>query len=144
MPLDTSPIADANKAIVRRFFEELWNQGDLAFIEECMGPDITHSWGHETRASWREAVSAFRTGLPDLRFHLEELVAEGDTVAANTHVTATHRGVFHHRKWGPWPPTGKSIDLPVMIEVPRSARARWLTYTRYCFQIGSLSPSRSR
>ena len=32
--------AEENKAIVRRYFEELWNKGDLAFIEECMGPDV--------------------------------------------------------------------------------------------------------
>ena len=35
---------EENKAIVRRYFEELWNNGDLAFIEECMGPDISCAW----------------------------------------------------------------------------------------------------
>ena len=49
---------EENKAIVRRYFEELWINGDLAFIEECMGPDISCAWGHETRESWRAAVSA--------------------------------------------------------------------------------------
>jgi predicted ester cyclase len=107
--------AEDNKAVVRRYFEELWNNGELAFIEECIGPDVTHTWGHETRASWREAVSAWLTAFPDFRYHVDELVAEGDTVAANTHFTATHRGVFHHRQTGPWPPTGKAIDVREMM-----------------------------
>jgi len=107
--------AEENKAIVRRYFEELWNNGDLAFIEECMGPDISYGGGHETRQSWRAAVSAWLTAFPDFRYHVDELVAEGDTVAANTHFTATHRGVYHWRKDGPWPPTGKSIDFREMI-----------------------------
>jgi predicted ester cyclase len=107
--------AEENKAIVRRYFEELWNKGDLAFIEECMGPDITHAWGHETHESWRAAVSAWLTAFPDFHYHVDDLVAEGDTVAANTHFTATHRGVYQWRKDGPWLPTGKSIDVREMI-----------------------------
>ena len=71
---------EENKAIVRRYFEELWNNGDLAFIEECMGPDILHTWGHETHESWRVAVSAWLTAFPDFQYHVDELVAEGDTV----------------------------------------------------------------
>ena len=107
--------AEENKAIARRYFDELWNKGDLAFIDEYMGPDISHEWGHETRESWREAVSAWLTAFPDFRYHVDDLVAEGETVAANTRFTATHRGVFHFRKSGPWPPTGKSIDFREMI-----------------------------
>ena len=107
--------AEENKAVVRRYFEELWNKGDLSFIEKYIGPDVTHAWGHETRESWRVALSAWLTAFPDFRYHVDELVAEGDTVAANTHFTATHLGVFHHGKAGPWPPTGKSIDFREMI-----------------------------
>ncbi len=77
--------AEENKAIVRRYFEELWNKGDLSFIEEYIGPDVTHSWGHETRESWRVALSAWLTAFPDFRYHVDDLVAEGDIVAANTH-----------------------------------------------------------
>jgi predicted ester cyclase len=106
---------EENKAVVRRYFEELWNKGDLAFIEECMGPDILHAWGHATREAWREAVSAWLTAFPDFRYHVDEIVAEGDTVAANARFTATHRGVFYSRKSGAWPPTGKSIEFREMI-----------------------------
>ena len=103
--------AEENKAIVRRYFEELWNKGDLSFIEEYIGPDVTHSWGHETRESWRVALSAWLTAFPDFRYHVDDLVAEGDTVAANTHFTATHRGVLQIGSWGPWAPRGKSVDV---------------------------------
>ncbi|MFL5761377.1 MAG: ester cyclase [Thermomicrobiales bacterium] len=106
---------EANKAIVRRYFEELWNHGDLAFIDECMGPDVVHPWGHATQALWREAVAAWRTAFPDFRYHVDELIAEGDTVAANTRFTATHQGVYHLGKTGPWPPTGKAIEFREMI-----------------------------
>jgi len=106
--------AEENKAIVRRYFEELWNKGDLSFIEECMGPDILHAWGHEDHESWRAAVSAWLTAFPDLHCHVDALVAEGDTVAAHTRFTATHRGVYQLGKSGPWPPTGKSIDFREM------------------------------
>jgi predicted ester cyclase len=107
--------ADANKAVVRRYFEECWNKGNLAALDECMGPDISFGGEHETPESWRDALSRWLIALPDFQYHVDELVAEGDTVAANTHFTATHLGVFHHRKWGPWPPTGKSIDVREMI-----------------------------
>ena len=107
--------AEENKAIVRRYFEELWNNGDLAFIEECMGPDISYGGGHETRQSWRAAVSAWLTAFPDFHYHVDELVAEGATVAANTHFTATHRGVFHHGNWGPWAPTGKALEMKELL-----------------------------
>ena len=103
--------AEENKAVVRRYFEELWNKGDLAFIEECLGPDVSHAWGHETHESWRVAVSAWLTAFPDFRYHVDELVAEGDTVAANTRLTGTHRGVLQIGTWGPWAPTGKSVDV---------------------------------
>jgi predicted ester cyclase len=39
----------------------------------------------------------------------------GDIVAAHTHFTVTHRGMLHLGTWGPWPPTGKSIDMKEMI-----------------------------
>lgn len=107
--------AEKNKAVARRYFEELWNQGHLAFIDEWMGPDIWFLGERTTREQWKEGVSAWLTAFPDFRYHVDELVAEGDTVAANTHFTATHRGVYQLWNTGPWPPTGKAIDFREMI-----------------------------
>ena len=107
--------AQENKAIVSRHFEDVWNKGDLAVVEEIYAPDISYQGEHVTRDEWEELLSPWRIGLPDLRYHLDQLVAEGDLVAANARLTGTHRGIFHYRHWGPWAPTGKSIDMRVMI-----------------------------
>ena len=50
-----------------------------------------------------------------MRYHVDQLVAEENLVAANARMTGTHLGVFHYRRWGPWAPTGKSVDVRVMI-----------------------------
>jgi len=42
-------------------------------------------------------------------------IAEGDIAAAKTHFTGTHRGVYDFGGWGPWPPTGNSIDIKEFI-----------------------------
>jgi len=106
---------EENKAVVRRYFEECWNKGDLALIDECLALDVSLGDVKHVREDWNDAISRWLTGLPDFRYHVDLLIAEGDIVAAKTHFTATHRGVFHHGRWGPWPPTGKSIDMKEMI-----------------------------
>jgi steroid delta-isomerase-like uncharacterized protein len=107
--------AEENKAIVRRHFEEVWNKGDLAVVDAIYGPDISFNGEHVTRDEWKDLLSPWRIGLPDFRYYVDQLVAEGDLVAANARMTGTHLGVFHYRRWGPWAPTGKSVDTRVMI-----------------------------
>jgi predicted ester cyclase len=46
---------------------------------------------------------------------VDQLVAEGDLVAANARIAGTHRGVFHYRRMGAWEPTGNAVDARVMI-----------------------------
>jgi predicted ester cyclase len=107
--------AEGNKASVRRHFEEVWTKGDLAVVDEIMGPEISYQGEHITRAEWKDLLSPWRTAFPDFPYHVDQLVAEGDAVAANAHFTATHRGVFHYGRWGPWAPTGKAINMRVML-----------------------------
>jgi predicted ester cyclase len=108
--------AEENKAIVHRYFEECWNQGDLTVMEELVGPEsLAHfETGDElrtTRDQWSDAIARWRRGLPDLHYVVDHLVAAGDMVAANTRLTGTHRGVLHIGTWGPWAPRGTSVDV---------------------------------
>ena len=74
-----------NKAIIFRFYEKVWNKGNLALVDELVAPTfVNHSAGSEEgsdRESFKQTISRVRT---DLRFHhtVEELIAEGDTVVA--------------------------------------------------------------
>src|SRR5256885_10650694 len=103
--------AEENKAVVRMWYEQIWNEGDLAVIEECFAPRVDVQGEYQDWNGVRGGVSHWLTAFPDFRWHVDHLVAEGDIVAANTHFTGTHRGLFHGESLGPWMPTGRSVNV---------------------------------
>lgn len=100
----------ANKAIMRRFFEELFNAGDLNGADEIVdGHYINHdAVPGETpgREGLKIFVSFLRTSFPDIYFTVKDLVAEDDKVVTRWSVTGTQRGEF-----ASIPATGKSIRV---------------------------------
>ena len=68
--------AEQNKVVLRKYFEELWNKGNLALINELVAPDMSlNEDKHVTLERWREALSAWLTALPDFRYHVDLLLA---------------------------------------------------------------------
>lgn len=105
---------ERNKAQFRRTYEEMFHQGNLAVADELIAPDfINHEVppGMNNRGpeSVRQVVTRLRTAFSDLHFTIEELVAEGDTVAARVTVSGTHRGPFMGIA-----PTGRSFQQAQM------------------------------
>jgi steroid delta-isomerase-like uncharacterized protein len=105
---------EENKAIVRRWYEEFWNAGNIEVADELLHPDYTA----EGRAAGRESLEASKEGrafwnrvLPDIHFTLDEVVAEGDTVVVRWTARGTHRG-----EWttliGTVPASGKATKTP--------------------------------
>jgi predicted ester cyclase len=89
---------ETNKTKVRRYMEEIWNQGNLAVIDELFaedsvihGPCLPSVRGREGQ---RQFVAASRAGSPDVHFTIGEMVAEGDKVAMSWSSRQTHRGEF--------------------------------------------------
>ncbi len=74
-----------NKVIIYRFYEEVWNNGDLALVDELIAPSfVNHGVGSERgsdRDAFKRTISKVRAGL-NFRHTVEELIAEGDTVVA--------------------------------------------------------------
>ncbi len=74
-----------NKAIVYRFYEEVWNEGNLDLVDELISPSfVNHGVGSERRSdreAFKRTIDKVRTGL-NFRHTVEELIAEGDTVVA--------------------------------------------------------------
>jgi steroid delta-isomerase-like uncharacterized protein len=109
-----------NAAIVRRGFEEVWNQGKLNVVDEINAPDfIGHNEGRPDDhglAEFKRFVADTRTAFPDLHFTINELIVQGDSVAAGTTVTGTHTGPLVGRGDMPSiPPTSKSVSLMVSV-----------------------------
>jgi predicted ester cyclase len=141
---------EENKAVIRRFFEECWNNGDLAVLDDCFAPEVrAHSargTSVQSRDWFRDGVIRWRSAFPDYQYVLDHVIAEDDAVAVNTRFTGTHQGVFQWLSYGPWAPTGKTIDVMEMF-VFRLAADRvvdlWATWDQVTFarQLGvSLSP----
>ena len=92
---------DRNKETARKFFDVVFNKGDLAFVDESIAPTYTFDGQPQTAAQLKAWAQGMRTEFPDLHFSLQALLAEGDAVALRWQLTGTHTG-------GP-NPTGKSV-----------------------------------
>jgi steroid delta-isomerase-like uncharacterized protein len=87
-----------NKALARRWFEQVWNQKDEAVIDELFSPH-GKSYGFPDADSVIAGPEAFKSlhrdfcgAFPDLQVTVDDVIAEGNTVAVRWHVTGTHRG----------------------------------------------------
>jgi steroid delta-isomerase-like uncharacterized protein len=99
-----------NKATVRRWFD-CWNKADIPGLEACF---TRERWAAD-REFQMDTVARWHTAFPDYAYQVEELVAEGDTVAVKVLYTGTHRGMFEWAGYGPWPASGRQISLPEMF-----------------------------
>ena len=98
------------KALYHPTFEEVFNQGNLAIVDDLVAPDyLNHEepLGTKSRGSdsTRQIVRMLCTAFPDLHITIEDLVAERNTVASRVAMSGTHLGPFEGI-----PPTGRSFQ----------------------------------
>ena len=90
---------NANSAVAHRWFEELWNQGKIETIDELSTPDaighgqIEHD-GQIDMEQFRVLFNGIRSAFPDIRFTIEQTVAEENMVVLRWRAKATHKGDF--------------------------------------------------
>jgi steroid delta-isomerase-like uncharacterized protein len=104
---------EEHKALVRRFVEEFWNQGNTAAADELMAADATivlPGQGQVSKESFKAFVTAFRSAFPDWHSTQEELIAEEDRVAERWTGRGTHQGEFQGI-----PPTGRPVTVPGFV-----------------------------
>ena len=102
---------EKNKELVRRIYDELWNERKLEVAEELIARDavnydtglLPQPFGPEEMKGTVRMVTA---GFPDNRHEVEEMIAEGDKVVVRCTLTGTHEGEFMGI-----PPTGRSIEV---------------------------------
>lgn len=104
-----------NEALLRYWFEEVWNKKQPQRIPELFAPDsIAHGMGPngtDLRGpdAFRQAYDLFTGAFPDLHVTVERTVASGDTVVGLLRCEATHGG--DHLGI---PATGKRVNFAVM------------------------------
>jgi len=98
-----------NKAVVRRFIDEIFLNGDLDAVDELLTDDFTpHTWGGMSsgKRDLKRAIERVSAGISDEKMTIEDVLAEGDLVAVRLTSAATHTGDFMGM-----PPSGKRYEI---------------------------------
>ena len=105
--------AETNKAANRRFYEEVINQKKLAVVDEVAGQNyVSHGFPPGLppgREGLKAFVGAFHGAFPDGLLTIDQMIAEGDTVATRL----TFHGTHTHEFMG-IAPTGKKVTVPAL------------------------------
>jgi predicted ester cyclase len=107
---------EANKATVRHILRSL-SAGDVTgftdrlspnYVRHCqaMPPELQEISGKEAMHQWLQSNFV---PFPDFQEEVEWVIGEGDFVAWRSRATGTQNGAF-----GPFPPSGKTMDLVIM------------------------------
>ncbi len=104
---------EENMTTNRRFYEEVINQKHLAVADEVAGDNyVSHSFPPGLppgREGLKVFISAFHAAFPDGHLSVDQMVAEGDTVATHLTFRGTHTGDFMGI-----PSTGKQVAVPAL------------------------------
>ena len=108
--------AQQNKALIRRLYAEVFGKWNLGVVDEIIAPDFV---AHEMLlvrpdtqpgpVGFKEFYRWLRSAFPDLRYDVDDVIAEGDMVVVRWTWTCTHKGEFMGI-----PPTGKRATVTGM------------------------------
>jgi ketosteroid isomerase-like protein len=117
----------ANEQAVRRYLEELWNQGDLSVADEVLSEDFVSHWmpQGEGREFMKEDVARFRVENPGAYFPIEDLTLAGDKAYITTRIWAMPEGAAEGDEGEP---TSRFFLLVLRLENGQIAE-RWLYTT---------------
>jgi steroid delta-isomerase-like uncharacterized protein len=101
---------ERNKAVIRRFVEQVQNKKDFTVYDELTDPEFVNLSAppgvpadSEGGRMW---LSTFADAYPDAEFRIDDMIAEGDRVVTRKTFSGTHTGDF-----GGIPATGKRVTL---------------------------------
>ena len=133
-----------NKAVVRRFYEEVVNRKNRAALAEVFDPNLVDHFAPPGTPGGLEGASQtlnmFLTAFPDLHFTIEDLIAEEDRVVARVSMSGTQQGAFMGI-----PPTGKHVTITgidINLFVGGKSVEHWVEMDRLGMmqQLGVLPP----
>jgi steroid delta-isomerase-like uncharacterized protein len=127
---------DESRDLVRRFFVAV-AEDDEAALDELIAADASDHTPFPGQAPGVEGVKQIfrmlRTGFPDFRQEVREVIAEGDRVAVRSKLRGTHRGEFLGI-----PATGRAVEVE-SIDIMRIADGRFVEHWGLIDQMGLIS-----
>jgi steroid delta-isomerase-like uncharacterized protein len=108
-------MSEENKALVRRWFDEVLTRGNLQQVDELFAPNyILHgpSISQEVhgREGIRQYVATYRAAFPDAHFTVEDQIAEQDMVVTRWTARGTHQGELEGIA-----PTGNQVKIASLV-----------------------------
>jgi steroid delta-isomerase-like uncharacterized protein len=102
---------EENKAIVARYLSA-WETGDTAILRDVLAPDFidhAHPDWQAGAAEIQDNLRMFRAAFSDIEYHVDDMIAEGESVSFRVTIRARHTGQFSR-----FPPTGKTVEYHAM------------------------------
>ena len=108
--LDTI-VMDKNEEIMRRWFSEVWNKGDVSTIDELLDANaiidgLLPDENHNGRERFKEFHKLLCSAFSEFDLTVDEVVSSGEHVTVSWHGTVVHSGTFQGRA-----ATGKRIEI---------------------------------
>jgi len=136
----------AAPSLARRIFDQAFNQGNLAIIDELISAEAaTHTAGWDmptNRLGLKQMIATLRSAFPDLSCAIVDEIAAGDRLAALWTLRGTHQGSLFGN-----PPTGRLVQVQAFL-FARTADGRiaeeWILVDHMSMlqQLGIIPPSR--
>ena len=99
---------EENKKLVRRYCEEVFDQGNVDLIDEFLAPDP--SYGPDYLENFKRELAKSRAALSDVSFDIEDMIAEDDKVV----VRGTYSAIHDRGEWLGMAPTGDRVTETVI------------------------------
>ena len=105
--------AEDNKTLVRRYIQKVWDENDVAALDEFFAANYQRHISPNAiplnREGQKQRLAGIRTAFPDIALTLEEIIAEGDRVVFRSTIRGTHQKIFQGIA-----PTGRHVTVSLL------------------------------
>jgi predicted ester cyclase len=99
-----------NKNVVRRFITEILVKGDASVIDQLLAPNYVNKLTGQSIDNFKQFIGMSHSAIPDIKYTIESMVAEGDQVVVRFTLSGTYTGSIMGSK-----PTGKFFSVPGLV-----------------------------